>query len=248
MQKIFIADEGFEREIKRSRARGHKVIKIDDDVEVGCAISMVTEGDVLRIHKIEHKDNEQEVFVFLCKEFGLTDYDDTIAKMSTIFCDNGWMLATLWDGAIIMNLENKLLMPVVGEHKSPKVVQEDIYWVNEEDLLGYEKYLEEPRGKFIYDYELFMTVTGQIIGSLRHLNIKFLPDEDIDLSLGVVANYLQSQQTKKDAKKASNLMTSILNQKKTEDSYEDEDDEDIDLELDEDEDDDFEDFEDYEEF
>lgn len=244
MKKIFIANDGFPREFSRKLAKGHKRLIINDDVESGKPITMKTEGTNLVMETVEDTE-ENEVYTILCKEFGLIGLTQGFkSKISVILLDDGWMLVTLLNGAIVTMIEDKPMMPIVGDDSEvPKrVVLDDAFWVNQEYLLSFSKNLDV-KGQFMYDFEFVFTIGGDRINKMSNFYIKPEHDEDIDLSLGYFALYQQNQQSKADYRETKKVMRMVSNAVQNVGSYdfddddEDEDDEDEDDWDDEDDDD-----------
>ena len=243
MKKLFIADEGFERVFERRRAKGHKRLVIDNDVNIMSPVEFVTQDTDLVMKAVENSE-EQEVYTILCKEFGCVGLTtDFKSKISVIFLDDGWMLVTLLHGALVMNLENQLLMPTVGDDfKTPAVVPEDICWVNVDNLLEYGKYLGV-KGQFMFDVEFTFLVGGDKINNMRSFSIKPIVDEDIDLSLGYIAAYEQRLQAKEAVKETKKVMKAVFAKEPVEEDdldYGDEDEDEDD--YDEDESDEYDDY------
>ena len=205
MNRIFLADsEITTNEFSRKRAMGHKCIMLDKEV-VSCGnIQVVTEGTNLVVKPTEKVEGDIEAYTFMCKEFGLVDYDAE-TKISVVFCDNGWMMVTLLAGSLIMYIDGQLLMPAVGEPSTKTVVKDDIYWVNEEQLLGYGKYMSEFKERYMYDYEYVFKLSGHIINGMSSFKLFLQPDEDIDLSLGYIARLEQEKKARNEAKQAKAL-------------------------------------------
>lgn len=210
MQKLFVANENFEKVFTREQAKGHKRLVIDDNVDIIKPVKLHTNGTDLVVSKSEDSDGS-EVYTMLCQEFGLvggaTGFKN---KISVILCDNGWMLVTLLHGALVMNLDDQLLMPTAGDDFNvPKVVTEDICWVNANNILEYGKYFGL-KGRFMYDFEWTLTVSGDSINGMRSFSIKNEKEEDIDISLGYFAQIEQQMQSREEARDARNLVKNIL--------------------------------------
>lgn len=209
MNKLFISDRGFAHEVPRTRAKGYKRIVIDDDVDVATPFQFETRGSDLVIAKADESDGG-ECYTMLCQEFGLVGGSKGFnSKLSVIFCDNGWMLVTLQNGALVMNLDDQLLMPTVGDDvQAPKVVKDDILWVDAEKLLAYSKYLGD-MGNWMYDHEFVLVLGGDNLKGMGSFVFRNLPDETHDISLGYIAQYEQQQIKRAEALKAKNMMKAV---------------------------------------
>lgn len=223
MKKVFVSDDEFPREITRNHAHGHKKIVIADDVNPADAITMRTEGTTLLIEKATEDSDEEPVYCILCKDFGLFGFESKLSsKLSYILCDDGWMLITLIRGAFVVNLNNRLLMPSVGVDKLPTLRENEVFWVDKELLYRYSQYMKE-KSHFPYDFEFFVELSGAIIGGLSSFKYFHSNAEDIDLSLGTFAQYLQNEENKKNAKEAKKLQKQII-QSSSNMEFDDEDD------------------------
>lgn len=239
MKQMFVADSTFERSISRSRAKGYKNLIIADDVEHTSYIDIETDGNNLVMKAVEDDENDsEEVYVMLVKEFGLFGLSsDLESKISVIFLDNGYMLVTLYKGAIITYLNGELCVPNVEQDKFPNFAMDDIFWINQEYLLSWGNYMDE-KGNFLYDFEFHYTMRGEVKNGLSNFAMRHLRDEDIDISLGYFGAYLQALEKKKDAKSTKKLFNTIKTSMTHEDDFEDDfdDDDDDDTEFDDDDD------------
>lgn len=235
MQKIFVANEGFEKEFSRSRAHGHKRLVIGSDVETFKPITMKTDGTDLVMEQAED-NGEGEIYTILCKSFGLVGMDEKcFARVSVILCDNGWMLVTLHEGALIIDIGGKLMMPSVDMDNLPKVATEDILWVDADKFLSYSKYLEV-KGSFMYDVEFMFQIAGHVVNGMSHFSFKPYRDMDIDISLGHIAQYEQTQQLKAEAREAQRVRNEMFRQQQDEYEFDEDEDESDDSEDDGDDD------------
>lgn len=238
MQRVFVGDEGFPEVLERSRAKGHTRLKLDGISPFSC-VDIKTDGTDLVVFPVEEDENEKKIYTVLCKEFGLVGRKSKFkSKVSVIFCDNGYMLVTLHSGGIVINLENKIVMPTVGTDTVPEFSEDEILWVNEDMLLGYSKYMDL-KGKFMYDFEFMYNLMGEVANSMSGFTYSRVDDEDVDISLGYVARYEQNMKVKSEAKDAKNLMN-ICSSNNSSRSFEFDDDDDED-----DYDDDYDDEDDY---
>ena len=213
MNKVFISCENnFPRTVLRSKAKGHKRLVISDDVQSFASFEMKTEGTDLMISPVT-TDAEPDAFTFLCKEFGLDGDITFTSDISVIFLDGGYMLVTLYKGAIALNIEDeegnaKLFAPSIGfdeSEKLPKFSPSDILWCNAEKLMSFSSFLKDFKPSFIFDFEFAFQIGGSNAGSER-FRLKPKSDEDIDISLGKYALYVDKKSKQEDAKAVSKLV------------------------------------------
>lgn len=212
MNKLFIADRDFSREIPRTCAHGYKSITIDPDVQLAAPYEFQTDGDTLVAMPVDAAEGEVDCYTMLCSEFGLIGGSTGArSQVSVIFCDNGMMLVTLYHGCLVMNLDDQLLMPIVGNDVvQPKVVKSQIMWVNADKLMGYKQYLGE-KGYFMYDYEFMLELGGDNIKGMGNFIFRQIDGETIDISRGYIAQYEQNQIKKQEANEAKKLAAVALN-------------------------------------
>lgn len=205
MNKLFIADKDFSREIPRTRAKGYKRVVVSEELEMAMPFQFQTDGTDLVVVPAEAVEGEGECYTVLCREFGLVGGNQGFkSKMSVIFCDNGWMLVTLYHGGLVMNLDGRLLMPTVGDDiVTPKVVRDHIMWVDAEKILAYSKYLGQ-KGYFMYDHEFMLELSGDNVKGMGSFIFKCFDEETIDMSLGYIAQYEQTKIKRAEAREAQN--------------------------------------------
>lgn len=210
MTKLFFADKDFSREIPRTRAKGYKQVIVSEELEMAAPYQFITEGNSLVAVPAEAADGGEECFTLLCREFGLVGWSTGLrSKVSVIFCDNGWMLVTLYKGGFVLNLDGQLMMPTVGiDTAPPKVVQDNIMWVDADKLLGYSKYLGD-KGNFMYDYEFMLELAGDNAKGMGNFTFRHIEEETVDISLGHVALWEQQMENRRAAQEAKKQMSAI---------------------------------------
>lgn len=242
MQTTFLVNGDFDREITRKRAKGHKSLSIAEDVNCMDAFTMRTEGTSLRIEKDENPSGE-EVYTVLCEEFGIVGGETGLkSRISIIHLDNGLMLLTLLKGALVIYLENELTILNVGDIPAMNITQQSILWVNQKTFLDYGRYMGE-KGNFLFDYEFAFEIQGTNKTGNCDLHVQLLKQEDVDISLGYIAQWEQQRKNHADYMRTSSLMQAISQSSKlADDDYEFDDDEE---DYYDDEDDDYEEEDDF---
>lgn len=210
MRKQFVSTiTDFPRTLTRREANGIKKVIIEDNVEMPCCISMDTTEDGTLVIKNDGDcpENEEAAYTILCKEIGLVGASKKYySDISVIFCDEGWMLVTLKKGALAIMMNGELAMPVVGDISGLGSVSESsVLHVDAQTLMGYVKYSKD-KSKFPWEFEFVLSVTGEIIGDFKNLRVRLNSTEDIDISMGYYALYLQREQAKKNTKVAKKFM------------------------------------------
>lgn len=208
MKRVFIASDGYGVVFPRTLAMGHKQIIIDESVEVTKPVELHTNNTDLVMSQVPETEDATS-FTILCKEFGLVENDAEFKnKISIIFCDNGWMLVTLMSGALVVNLNNELLMPSTLDVTPPVVKKENILWVNANELLTHCSCFGM-KGDFAYDFEWVLTINGNNNDNNTKLSIRHESNEDIDISLGYFAKFEQHLQAKENMKRVASIMSII---------------------------------------
>lgn len=200
-----------DREFSRRKCHGYKKLVFDEGVVTGSVLDMVSgdDGESLVVKATGETPVEGTGYTFLCKEFGL--YDDSVsAKVSVIFCDNGWMLVTLLEGSFLIKHEDEILQPTVGSGSYPAVYKDEILWVDADKLLSGKKYFGSEFQQINWqDFEYIFTVSGCIKNKLLSFRCKHHYDEYIDLSLGYIAK-LEEKLLRKKQEEASRSILSMF--------------------------------------
>lgn len=234
MKKIFV-NMLKEDEITREIAKGYKKLVINADTND--VIKFQTEDNELYIEKEDYIDEDDEEFcyVILCNEFGILGLDKGFkSKINVMFLDKGYMLITLKVGELLIMDEIMKMystvetVPQIRESKSGKT---NILWVNASYLMSYLKKeeLTKDKSKFIYDIEYCIEIGGtvettDVFNSEEQFEIKSIEEEDIDLSLGQYAKYLQEKEKKEKGNEID------LSEYEYDEEEEEEDEEDYDVE------------------
>lgn len=210
MRHIFVCNTNSPREITRKRAVGYTSIKLDEGIGKITPFEVKTEGQTLCFVPTEYADDDtEEEYTILCKEFGLVGYDKCKAKVSIILCDDGYMLVTLHSGGLIVTLDDKLMLPTVGEFQYKSNISDgEIMWIDESYFLssGNEKWFGVDEGKFIFDIEYMLIVSGgRSAGYNAGSRVRRIRAEDVDMSLGYIAKYEEDKKAKEEARHADEM-------------------------------------------
>lgn len=205
-----------ETTLPRSKAHGYKSLKLCDSLGMAKEVDYNTSGEVLEvIGKPIEESKEKLEYVFLCKEFGLFGYkggkSNPFAKISVIFCDDGWMLVTLRGGTLVINYDDQLLQPIVEDDNLsdtlPSIKEDEVYWVNQDTLLSHKKFFgTDFECVHIMDFEYVFTLSGGISKGLSSFRLAKHPDEYVDLSQGYIAMLEAEAGKKAQAKQARKIM------------------------------------------
>lgn len=225
MKTMFISDISLEnfsnRTLTRERAKGYKNLVIDDDVNSQDYVEIVSKDNNLVMKKVNPDENDaEEVYMILTKEFGL--FGGIKSTVDIIHLDNGYMLVTLYKGALVITLDGKPCIPNVAQKNFPDFTMNEVFWVNQEYLLSYSKYYGD-KGFFLYDFILQAEVSGAVKNNNSSFTYRRLEAQDKDISLGAYALYLQKKETKAKLKSIKNLNNAISHSDN--DEFEDEEDE-----------------------
>lgn len=237
--RLFVTDGTEQKVFTRSKATGYK--KFDcSEVTAGTCVDFVTDGDVLKAVPVEGKPDKDTPITILCKEFGLADKSKKMKhKISVIYLDEGYMLVTLHEGAILISVDGKQLMPSVGVVPDTSFDINNVFWCDANELLSYGKYMEEKEG-FMQDFEFMYVLQGYRPNGYLEFIYRHEDEEDIDMSLGNFAAHLQQEANKKSAREARKMMTMFSKAQASASSVEfDDDDEDEEDYEDDDDDYDF---------
>lgn len=251
-QRLLIAD-GIDSEVFNRKAKGYQKVIIDSSLnkELVKFVDEEVNGErVLRLVKDANSvdDNfDEEEYIIVTKEFGLMGKDKGVtADIEYLFCDNGIMVLTLKAGALLIKLEDKVLMPNVNYESKTSFSTDEIKWVDAEWLKGCKKSVSNGEYLlFVNDFKFRALVAGQVsvvAGSDSGLSsISFKPNKESfeDLSLGAFDIYLAQQKARAEAKEARNIMKKVVNSSS---EYDFEDDDTSEFEDEDGDDDDYSDF------
>lgn len=213
MARLFLGVGG--KTYPRTQGHGYNELKLDADLKIPSIARFATEDRTLTVYGDGEQDGT-ESYTFMCKEFGLYGYrdrSDIYAKVSVILCDDGWMLVTLLDGTLLLDLDDQLVQPTTGERSAyPSVRPANIYWVNQDTLLGHKAYFGS---KFAcvntQDYEYVFELHGGVYDGLSSFSMRAVQEEYVDLSQGYTAQCEYEEQQKQAARRARKLVTATVN-------------------------------------
>lgn len=224
------------------KAKGYKKIIVDPalDRELVKIVDEEVDGErILRLVPDTDSDNDNfddEEYIIITKEFGMIGYSkDVKAEIDYLFCDDGIMFVTLKSGALVIKLEDKILMPNVNYESKVSFTSDDIMWVDANWLKSFHKSIDSDGdyAKFINEFQFHAIVSGQITGktatSSGLSNSSFKPVVDLfeDLSLGAFDVYKAQIKVKADAKAAKNIMKQVMQGSTSSQEYDFDDDEEL---------------------
>ena len=226
MASIFINALGEDLKTEYNRnGKGYsklKVLSIDELANGSIQnVDIVDEDDTLIIKKTDDKPVfGKDPFLILCREFGVVDGITDKAKFSVIFLEDGYMLLKQISGDILLNIptkENKVNITAISNGNSKvngKIGYDEnkVEWINSDLLMNYIRHYvrtnNPTKGKFPYEFEHIFTVDGMKLIA-KGLKIKFLIEEDNDISRGFIAAYEQEQKHRDRAKELENKLNSL---------------------------------------
>lgn len=159
--------------------------------------------------------DEDPIYTVVTDEFGLYAMSDKVsAKVKISFCDNGMMVVSIIEGAILVKPAGDVLLASRGVSNLPKVELDGIFWVNADKLLSYKKYWGTVKENYTQDFEFVFILKGDRKGSLHNFSITLIKDETIDISGGNVAVIEAQLKAKEEAKQVKKSFSSMVNQSK----------------------------------
>ena len=216
----FLADTlNFKREFDRVAVDGYKKLVVDEGVDFATPAKIVSDDENRTLHIVPDTDeNADDGAIILTKEIGLFGYKDGAKTgfkdnyVSFISLDGEYMIIKLFKGGIALRIDDELLIPNYGVDETKMVAKtSDIEWVGATWFNSFRKYYEYPT--FYFDVEHKAQIGGNK-GATYHREIK---DENIDLSLGQLALFIQNKAKreeerakKEQAKALNNMFTSKI--------------------------------------
>lgn len=242
---IFVRTEKSDKKsFSRKLAKGYNELCLDLDSNFAPYIINADDaGRKLVVNKDESVeeiiDSEINSYLFIVKEFALVP--NVLSKVSIILLDDGYMAVKLKEGGILVRSyiekeEGTIVLPYLGIDE-PSVCAEDCVWLNADDIKTYPKYYGDVVKTFMNDIELSFVMTGSMQDTTRNLKVSRVKDEEIDLSLGAIVNYLTLKKEKEE-KKVNDALQKQFSFENESDGLEfdddEEDEEEDEFELDED--------------
>jgi len=210
---LFVASE--KREFSRSQAKGFKTLSLkSEDFENGSTVNFSFDGDVIKGNLAEIQETEASAseYSFIVKEFGV--FSDYPSRLEVMFLDD-YMLVTLIEGAILINLGGEILTATNGIDDStlPKPTLNKIYWVKPDNLRTYARIWLGELKDFTDDY-LISFIAKYSGGSDRYghangINVSLAGDL-IDISNGAVTKYKNFLERQKVTQASKDFIKSVL--------------------------------------
>lgn len=211
---LFVASE--KREFSRSQAKGFKTLKISEDFENGSTINFSFGDDVINgnLAEIQETEDTASEYSFIVKEFGV--FSDYPSRLEVMFLDD-YMLVTLLEGAILINLGGEILTATNGIDDStlPKPTLNKIYWVKPDNLRTYARIWLGELKDFTDDF-LISIVAKYSGGSDRYghangINVSLYGENClIDISNGAVDRYKNFLERQKVTQASKDFIKSVL--------------------------------------
>lgn len=240
MSRILVCKDNQKLLLTKDRAFKYKTLDFLG-VKCGQAFSIEDNDNSLKAVAEELNTQEEPIYSVVTKEFGLYAMSTGVsAKIKVSFCDDGYMIVDVLEGAILIKPEDDILLASRGISDLPNVHADGIEWVNADKLLSFKQFWGSMKDKYIQDFEYVFTIRGEVKGGLSSFGLKIEPDEVIDISGGAIATIEANAKMKEEAKQVKNSFKEIVNSATSGYEFDDDDDEDEEEYI-EQEDDDFDD-------
>lgn len=213
---LFIASE--KREFSRSQAKGFKTLKIkSEDFENGSTINFSFDDDGVikgNLAEVQETEDTASEYSFIVKEFGV--FSDYPSRLEVMFLDD-YMLVTLIEGAIVINLGGEIITATNGIDDStlPRLTLNKIYWVKPDNLRTYARIWLGELKDFTDDF--LISLIAKYSGGSDHyghangINVSLAGENClIDISNGAVAKYKNFLERQKVTQASKDFIRSVL--------------------------------------
>ena len=238
MASILVCKEDEQMVLTKSNAYRFKTVDLSN-IKCGDAFELVEDqNDFNKLIGVPADiEDEEPMYTILTNEFGLYAMDkDVSAKIKVSFCDNGMMLVTVIEGAVLIKPADDILLASRGVEELPDVKLDNVLWVDAEKILAYAKYWGNVKGRLTQDFEFMFNVKGKVLNGYSSFGIKSIEEEDVDISGGysiILENEILAKEQARNIKKEFNSMTQKVSSSYT---FDDDDEDEIYYEEDDDED------------
>jgi len=208
MSITFFKDNDGCVEYKRGYAHGLTTFSLGEGVVSGTEIQFAIDGDKL-IASLDVASDVGDI-AFIGSKFGLVGAEIGLeSKLSIILLGGDKMLVTLYSGALILELDDKLFPVAIGSVPSGlDPSPEKIDWVSRKDIWDYISHFDASC-EYPYDYEFVLTFKGQKDwGRVVH----HYGEEDADISCGYIAKREAELIAKRRSRELTGMVNSIFGQ------------------------------------
>ena len=174
------------KELSRKGAKQYNLLQINAKTNDFVDIDYTANKIVLNKVKANTKDVDVVYFI-LCNKIGFTDYaSGKVAKFNILFCNDDYMLITLFSGTLFFETSKGISTYSVGLAKEPKIKEENILWKTKKEFVEFVGYWDILHS-YLYDFHFMVTVKGGIKNDVSDFMIKLHKEDSTDFTKGEYA-------------------------------------------------------------